>query len=183
MPAVRFRYVARGVRQRVDGIACVLAVVAIAVAGCADEPAAKSETWELRNGIPTLVDGDGNAIRRLELACQGFRIDGRHHDCREPRVHSLALSPDGTMLTYSRSISDGEEPPWELGVVRVDGSQQRTLIGPRREVFGGASKLSWASNGRTITYTYAQTRIETIDRSGGHRSVARARSRDSGPEP
>jgi hypothetical protein len=130
--------------------------------------------WTLIHGAPTLVDAHGTVIRRIALACDGFLLDGRHHDCSAPRVHSIAVSPDGRSIAFSRTMSEGEEPIWDLGLVDVPGAHQHSILRPTHEGFGGASHLHWTADRQHLTYIYGQTRLEHIRIDGRDRRVLRA---------
>lgn len=157
-------------------VGCIASLLSAAMLmGCgAHQPAPVGPGhWTLIHGAPTFVDGHGAVIRRIVLACDGFLLDARRHDCRAPGVHSLAASPDGSRIAFSRTMNEGEEPIWELGVIDATGAHQRPILRPSHEGFGGASHLHWTADRRHLTYIYNQTRLERIRINGRDRRVLR----------
>ena len=82
---------------------------------------------------------------------------------------SVSWSPDGRRLAYTAPLRSGEEPPWELATVRVDGTHRRRLTrGRPGDDFDAAD---WSPDGQTIAYSRGQMVIEGIRPDGRGRRV------------
>ena len=82
---------------------------------------------------------------------------------------SVAWSPDGRRLAFTAPLRSGEEPPWELATVRLDGTHRRRLT--RGRPGEDLDSADWSPDGRTIVYSRGQMVIEGIRPDGRGRRV------------
>jgi dipeptidyl aminopeptidase/acylaminoacyl peptidase len=76
-----------------------------------------------------------------------------------------AWSPDGTEIAFIRSVNP-DEWPWQIWLMRVDGSNLRRLTDPNANVQSAESWPAWSPDGTRIAYWSAWTGISVINRDG-----------------
>ncbi len=116
-----------------------------------------------------VVNANGGGLRRLTR-------NAMEH--REP-----AWSPNGRWLTFVGIHAFGE-PPWDIYLVRPDGSGQRRLTRSRKNRFG-AVDAAWSPNGQRITFASdrdGDTEIYVMSADGSpQRQLTRNRVSDQAP--
>jgi Tol biopolymer transport system component len=86
---------------------------------------------------------------------------------------SVDWAPDGRRLVFTRPTRAGEEPPWELAIVGLDGRGWRVLV--RSQAGRPLLGARWSPDGRWIAYSRGESVIELVrpDRTRRHRRFGR----------